>query len=271
MTAGTAGTAGAGWAIVTGASGDLGREIARLLAERGYSLILAARRVTLLEELRDELVETYGVAVAAVPLDLTDTDNLVTNLQDALRSHDITETDIQLLVNNAGNGYFGYFHNEDPAALSRGIRLNIDAPAQLIRWIIPIMRRRGGGTICNVASVAAFSPGPLMASYYAAKGWMLSLGESLHEELKGDGIAVVTCCPGPFRSAFHRAAGIDPDSIGTVPSAGVVAGAVVAAIERPRPVVPIGAVPRIWAVLSPRLPRSWSRRIVATLQSRRRS
>ncbi len=259
------------WALVTGASGGLGRELARQLAGHGYSIVLVARRRDILAALAEEISVAAGVSVVAVTLDLTETAGLVQRLRAFLAEHQISESAIDLLINNAGSGYFGPFYLDDPEHMSRAVRLNIDAPQQLIHWIVPSMRARGGGVICNVASVAAFTAGPLMASYYAAKGWMLSLGESLHEELREDGIAVVTCCPGPFESDFHATAGIDPRRIGRVPTAATVAREIVKAIDRRRPVAPVGGAARAWALLGPRLPRSWSRRIIHALQRRRQS
>jgi uncharacterized protein len=259
------------WALITGASGGLGGELAWSLARKGYSLVLVARRRDILDELGKRITGSTGGTVVTITLDLTDTSELVATLQRALAEQDIPEAGIELLINNAGSGHFGPFVEEDPVAMGRAARLNMEAPQQLIRWIIPAMQSRGGGVICNVASVAAFTPGPLMASYYAAKAWMLSLGESLHEELKGSGIAVVTCCPGPFASDFHTTAGIDPRRIGRVPTAATVAGEIVKAIDRGRPVAPVGGAARVWALLGPRLPRRWSRRIIHRLQRRRRS
>lgn len=258
--------AGAPWALLTGASSGLGRAVAAELALEGYRLILVARREERLRELAASL-PTEALVVAA---DLT-TDRRVARIETALARAGIVPGDIALLVNNAGTGTHGPFLEDDPATMERAIRLNIDAPAMLTRWIAPAMVARGGGTVCNIASVAAFTPGPLMAAYYAAKAWMLSFGESLDAELRPHNVRVVTCCPGPFASEFHQAAGIDPRRLGRLPAAGTIARGVVQAIRRGRTVAPIGFVPTVWAIIGPRLPRRWSRAIVGALQRRRRS
>ncbi len=214
-------------------------------------------------------IEAHGGCAVPIPADLTDLDRFLSRLEELLEECGISREEITLVVNNAGSASFGPVVREDPRSMSTAIRLNIEAPARIIRWAVSAMSR--GGVICNVASVAAFTPGPLMASYYAAKAWMLSFGESLAEEVKDDGIAVVTCCPGPFESGFHATAGIDPRRVGSAASARSVAEGVVRAISRRRVVAPIGMAARVWAVIGPRLPRSWSRKIIGRLQQRRSS
>ena len=254
-----------GWALVTGGSSGLGRAVAVALSRRGYGVVVAARR----KERLDEVVGAAPGPAAAVVVDLERTAEIGPALEAGLVGAGIAPESIRIVVNNAGAGSFGRFAEEDPEATRRTIRLGVDAPAAVAAWAIPHLRRGGGGVICNVSSVAAFTPGPLMASYYAAKSWLLSFGESLHEELKPEGIAVVTACPGPFASEFHRGAGIDVGRLGALPTADRVAEGVVRAIYRRRPVAPIGFFPRLWAVVGPRLPRAWSRRIVYALQRRR--
>ena len=278
-----------GWALVTGASAGLGRAVAYRLARDGYDLLLLARRADRLQEIATELRSAHRAGtrppgrsaatvaggardarrVVPIPIDLTDTDTIVAVIDAALETEQISPTEISLIVNAAGSGAFGPFADEDAAAMHRAIRLNIDAPAAIMRWAVPHLQRRGGGTICNIASVAAFTPGPLMASYYAAKAWMLSLGESIAEEVRGDDVHVVTCCPGPFASEFHDAAGIDRGRLGRLPTADRVAGTVMRSIRRGRVVAPVGAGAWVWAVVGPRLPRGWSRRLIAVVQRRR--
>lgn len=258
-----------GWALVTGASDGLGRAIAQELAHVGYDVLLVARRVERLQEVASAITAETGRDVRAIPVDLVSQD-VVDTLDTGLTAQGFSPADLTLVVNNAGSGSFGPFQDENPEAMRSDVALNIGAPLSIIRWIVPHFVARGGGTICNIASVAAFTPGPYMATYYAAKAWALSLGESLSEELKVHGVRVVTCCPGPFQSGFHKKAGIDPNRIGRVPSAEEVARGVISAIRRGAPVAPIGVFSRIWAILGPRLPRRWSRRIIGALQQRRR-
>ncbi|MDA3951330.1 MAG: SDR family NAD(P)-dependent oxidoreductase [Spirochaeta sp.] len=259
------------WALVTGASAGLGRALAYRLARDGYDLLLLARRAERLEEIAADLHagDALTPRVVAVPIDLTDTDTIIEVITTALAAATIDPGEIALVVNAAGSGAFGPFAEENATAMHRAIRLNIDAPAAIIRWAVPHLQARGGGTICNIASVAAFTPGPLMASYYAAKAWMLALGESLSEEVRGDDVHVVTCCPGPFASEFHEAAGIEGGRLGRLPTADRVAGTVMRSIRRGRVVAPVGAAATLWAVIGPRLPRRWSRRLIGAVQRRR--
>lgn len=262
------GTASRRWAIVTGASGGLGREIAIELAQNGYGCVLLARRSDRLDETVSEIQRVSGTATVPIAVDLT-APEAISRIEGALTTAKIAVEEIVLLVNNAGSGSFGPFRDESVEAIDRSVELNIRAPLRLTRWIVPHMVGCGAGVVCNVASVAAFSPGPYMATYYAAKSWMLSFGESLSEELRRSGVSVVTCCPGPFASDFHAAAGIDGEAIGRVPSAQFVAKRVVRAILRRRTVAPIGIAAHLWALFGPRLPRAWSRKIMKALQHRR--
>lgn len=181
----------------------------------------------------------------------------------------IAPEQIGLLVNNAGAGALGPFVANDEQAMERAHTLNTVVPRVLTRWLAPAMVARRHGVICNISSVAAFTPGPLMALYYADKAWMLAWGEALDEEVRPHGVRVVTVCPGPFSSDFHRAAHMNVARLGALPSAETVARATVRALRRPRTVVPIGAAARLWAVVGPRLPRALARRIIHAVQRRR--
>lgn len=260
-------TAGRGYALLTGASSGLGRSLARELAREGYHLVLVARRADALGELAEQIVAAGGQATP-VPLDLLLPD-AGARLEEELASRGITPDRIKLLVNNAGAGLFGPFVEAEAAGLTRMQRLNVGVPLDLTRWMAPWMVAAGTGTIANVASVAAFSPGPLMTEYYADKAWLLSFGASLDAELRPRGVRVVTLCPGPFESDFHGAAGMDPDRLGALPSVDAVARRVVRAIVRGRVVAPIGAGAHLWAWLGPRLPMRLSRAIMHRLQRRR--
>ncbi|HEX3422304.1 MAG TPA: SDR family oxidoreductase [Sphingomicrobium sp.] len=185
-------------ALVTGASAGLGVEFARQLSKRGYSLVLAARRKDRLDELASELGNSRAVAI-----DLsrpTAADNLMADLEDN------GET-VDLLVNNAGFGLIGYFAELDPRRERQMIDLNVGTLADLCRAVAPAMIERKSGGIINVASTAAFQPGPKMALYFATKAFVLSLSEALHEELKPHGVKVSCLCPGPTRTEFGDVAG----------------------------------------------------------------
>ncbi|HZU50857.1 MAG TPA: SDR family oxidoreductase, partial [Sphingomicrobium sp.] len=180
-------------ALVTGASAGLGVEFARQLAERGYSLVLAARRRDRLERLARELGDARAVAI-----DLSGKDaaaKLFANIVEA-------GEELDLLVNNAGAGLIGAFAALEPSRQRQMIDLNIGALVDLCRAVAPTMIARRSGGIINVASTAAFQPGPKMAVYFATKAFVLSFTEALHEELKPHGVSVSCLCPGPTRTEF---------------------------------------------------------------------
>ena len=185
-------------ALVTGASGGIGKELSMILARNGYDLIVAARRRKELEDLRDTIVSENGRDVEIIVCDLTD-----------ISSVDSMPTDVDILINNAGFGDLGPFVDCDPDKQIRMIDLNVRTLTALTRRIVPGMVSRGKGRILNVASVASFEPGPLMSVYYATKAYVLSFSEALHEELRGTGVTVTALCPGPTNTGFAKAANAD--------------------------------------------------------------
>ena len=185
-------------ALITGASAGLGAEFARQLARRGVRLVLAARRKDRLEALAAELGNAR-----AIEIDLGETgsaDRLVADVE-AAGEH------VDLLVNNAGFGLKGRVAELDASRQRQMIDLNIGALTDLCRAVAPGMIERKAGSILNVASTAAFQPGPGMAVYFATKAYVLSFTEALHEELKPHGIKVSALCPGPTRTEFGAVAG----------------------------------------------------------------
>ena len=185
-------------ALVTGASAGLGIEFARQLSKRGYRLVLAARRKERLDALAKELGNARAVAV-----DLSKS-NAAARLMTDVQANGET---VDLLVNNAGFGLIGRFAEVDAKRERQMIDLNVGALTDLCRAVAPGMIERGSGAILNVASTAAFQPGPKMAVYFATKAFVLSLSEALHEELKPHGIRVSCLCPGPTRTEFGDVAG----------------------------------------------------------------
>jgi short-subunit dehydrogenase len=185
-------------ALVTGASAGLGVEFARQLSKRGHRLVLAARRKERLEELARELGNARAVAI-----DLSKADAAL-KLMDDLTANGET---VDLLVNNAGFGLIGQFAELDAKREREMVDLNVGVLTDLCRAVAPDMIERRSGGIINVASTAAFQPGPKMAVYFATKAFVLSLTEALHEELKPHGIKVSCLCPGPTRTEFGDVAG----------------------------------------------------------------
>jgi hypothetical protein len=191
-------------ALVTGASAGLGVDFARQLSKRGYRLVLAARRKDRLEALAQELGNARAVAI-----DLSKANAAAKLLADVEANGEV----VDLLVNNAGFGLIGKFAELDAKRLRQMIDLNVGALMDLCRAAAPGMIERKSGGIINVASTAAFQPGPKMAVYFATKAFVLSFTEALHEELKPHGIKVSCLCPGPTRTEFGEVAGFNGNSM----------------------------------------------------------
>ena len=185
-------------ALITGASAGLGVEFARQMSKRGHRLVLAARRKDRLDDLVRELGNARSIAI-----DLGEPGaarRLVQQVEEAGEQ-------VHVLVNNAGFGLRGRFANLDAERQRQMIDLNIGTLTDLCREVVPNMIERRGGGILNVASTAAFQPGPNIAVYFATKAYVLSFTEALHEEVKRHGVRVTALCPGPTRTEFGAVAG----------------------------------------------------------------
>lgn len=246
-------------ALVTGASAGLGVEFARQLSSRGYSLVLAARRKERLEELALELGNAR-----AVEIDLSETDAAARLMAD-VAAHDET---IDLLVNNAGFGLIGHFAELDAKRERQMIELNVLTLTDLCRAAAPAMIERRSGGIINVASTAAFQPGPKMAVYFATKAFVLSLSEALHEELKPHGVNVTCLCPGPTRTEFGDIAGFGGNGLfdKVAMNASEVVKAGLEGLLRNRAVVVPGVVNKAGAVSGRFVPRSVVRKIAGAIK-----
>lgn len=192
------------YALITGASSGIGLALAEALARRGRCLILVARQRDALESIACELTQRFGVEVLFRVCDLGEP----MQLSGLLHELEHGERQIDLLVNNAGLGSCGAFLGLDWGREQALLEVNVLALTRLCHALGNAMALQGGGQILNVASVAAFQPGPWMSSYYASKAYVLHFSEGLREELKSHGIGVSVLCPGPTRSAFFRNAGI---------------------------------------------------------------
>ena len=195
-----------GTALVTGASAGIGAEIARELARCGYGVALVARRRERLEELAAELSEEHGVRAEVLPADLTDAE-----ARAALPGRvEGLGLEVDVLVNNAGFGTSGCFHESDVEREVQQVRILVEAVADLTGRLVPGMVERGGGAILNVASTAGYAPLPRMAGYGAAKAWARSFTHAIHAELKPHGVAVTALCPGPVETEFFDVSGPTP-------------------------------------------------------------
>lgn len=186
-------------ALITGASSGIGRDIARVLANKGYELIIVARRKELLEQLKSDLRTKVIVEVC----DISKKENCI-NLFEKYK-------DIDILINNAGFGTFGNFNETDLNTELNLIDTNIMAVHILSKLYVTEMEKRNYGHILNVSSIAGFMPsGPLMATYYASKSYVISLSRSINKELKkkNSNIKISILCPGPVNTNFNNVAGV---------------------------------------------------------------
>jgi uncharacterized protein len=190
--------------LITGASGGIGYELAKLFARDHHNLVLVARSADKLAQVAAEL-RGHGITVKAIALDLA-TPPAATFLFDQLQREGII---IDILVNNAGFGTFGEFAQMPEEEILSQIDLNIRVLTELTRLFLSAMAKRHSGRIMNVASTAAFQPGPLMAVYYATKAYVLSFSEAIANELHHSGVTVTCFCPGATHTDFAKRAGME--------------------------------------------------------------
>ena len=191
-------------ALITGASSGIGLELADLMASKGINLVLAARSIDKLENAGISLKEKYGIDVLVIQSDLSRPDS-PDEVYKKIREKKI---EINYLVNNAGFGSYGPFIGEDADKISMMIDLNIKSLTRFTRLFASDMAVRGEGRILNVASVAAFQPGPLMAVYYATKAFVLSFTQAVAKELEDKGVTLTVLCPGPTATGFKNRANL---------------------------------------------------------------
>jgi uncharacterized protein len=190
-------------ALVTGASAGIGAAIARELAQRGHGLVLVARRKDRLDELAEQLGEEFGVRAEAVGCDL----GKAASRQRLPARISALDLEVSVLVNNAGFATNGPFHEADPARELEQVRVLVEAPVALSSAFLPAMVRRGSGAVLNVASTAGMQPLPYSAGYSAAKAYVLTFSEALHQELHGSGVTVTALAPGPVATDFWQISG----------------------------------------------------------------
>jgi short-subunit dehydrogenase len=189
-------------ALITGASFGIGLELARIFAREGYNLVLVARSGDKLRQLASELEKAHATRSLMLAADLTDPGAPAYVLDQTTRA----DIQVDVLVNNAGFGQYGLFAENDLEECLRQIQLNVTTLTHLTRLYLPAMIERKNGGILNVASTAAFQPGPLMAVYFATKAYVLHFSEALTNELQGTGVTVTCLCPGATATEFHKRA-----------------------------------------------------------------
>ncbi|HEY2849949.1 MAG TPA: SDR family oxidoreductase [Gemmatimonadaceae bacterium] len=210
-------------ALVTGASSGIGADLAREFAHHGHDVVLTARRAAPMDALATEL-RTLGATVTVITADLS-ANGAAAALATQLDSRGLK---VDVLINNAGLGAGGPFHESEPRRVAEMLQVNVVALTELTRALLPGMVARGRGRVLFVASTAAFQPGPAMAVYCASKAFVLSFGEAIAYELRGTGVTVTTLCPGPTRTEFTDVANTGTSVLFVGPMANVMTPAAVA-------------------------------------------
>ena len=192
-------------ALITGASSGIGLELAKLFAADGYDLVLVARSEKVLRQTASDLQSRHPIQVKIIAKDLSRIESCREIFEECTRSG----IRVNILVNNAGFGGWGNLLETDLEKETQMMNLNMLSLVHLTKLFLKDMVQAKEGRILNVASTAAFQPGPLMAVYYATKAFVLSFSEAIAEELKGTGVTVTVLCPGPTDTNFRTAAGME--------------------------------------------------------------
>jgi len=257
------------YTLITGASSGIGYELAKVFAEQGHHLILTARSESKLQELKASVESQYKVQAEVIPGDLSKPEGSQKLFQ-AIQNKGLS---INILVNNAGFGDHGFFHESNLEKDKEMIQVNITSLIELTHLFLPSLLKARSGKIMNVASTAAFQPGPLMAVYYATKAFVLFFSEGLCEELKGTAVTVTALCPGPTQSGFQKVANLkDVSLLDATPMATSHSVAVYGykALMRNQVVAIPGVMNNVMATLIRFVPRAIVRRLVMKLQQKRR-
>lgn len=242
--------------LITGASGGIGYELAKIFAENNYNIVLVARSVHKLKELSQKLKNEYGIEVYIIVQDLSEA-GAAQKIYDDVKEMPLK---IDILVNNAGAGYVGLFHEKPLDMDLRMIQLNITTLTELTKLFAREMVKRKKGKILNVASTGSFEPGPFTAVYYATKAYVLSFSEAIYRELKPYNITVTALCPGATKTNFAENAGKRDSKISMAPNK-VAKAAYKALMENKRIAVP-GIMNKIFIML----PRNFTGKMVGKYQ-----
>lgn len=242
-------------ALITGASGGIGYELAKIFAKNNTNLILVARNKNKLDELKNELENQFGISVYTIGKDLSIRES-VSELYEETKKQNIP---VEYLINNAGFGDFGMFTDTDWDKEERMINLNMKTLTLLTKLYIREMTERGSGKVMNVASTAAFQPGPLMAVYCSTKSYVLNFSQAINNEVKSRGVTVTALCPGPTESGFQDASGMKESKIVTkikMPSSKTVVEYGYKAMMKGKPVAIHGYMNKILALSVRFMPRN---------------
>ena len=256
--------------LITGASGGIGLALAEIFAREGCDLVLVARSEAKLAAAKARLESQYGIAAEVMVKDLAvkdAADEIFAELTDKGRQIDI-------LVNNAGVGEYGRFADAEWKKQNEMIQLNVTALVHMTKLFLEPMLERKEGKILNVASIAAFNPGPTMAVYHATKAAVLFFSEALTSELKGSGVTVTTLCPGPTETGFVAAASMESSKLFQnlkVATAEDVAACGYKALMKGKPVAVQGFINRLMAFSVRLAPRSQVRELTYKMYGKKDS
>ena len=239
------------FAILTGASRGIGAAYARLLASRGYDLLLVSRDETRLTSLSRELETNHRIQAHVFLTDLAQPDAAH---QLFVESRQYRQTP-DMLINNAGFGLYGEFVSHSLPRIQEMLHLHVQTVVESIRLFLPGMIERGSGTIINVASIVGLLPIPYFAEYAATKAFLVSFSEALAEEVRETGVLIQACCPGQTETDFHESSGFRPSGRLPMQTADQVAHVSLAALRNKHPVVTIGWQGRLTALVIKWLPR----------------
>ncbi|MBV8897803.1 MAG: SDR family oxidoreductase [Acidobacteriaceae bacterium] len=237
------------FAVITGASTGIGRELADLAARDGYDLVLVARSDSVLQAVAADLRQKWKRNVTVIAKDLAHP----AAASEVFRALSDAALEVEVLVNNAGFGLLGKFWELDEREQIDMVQLNVTALTHLTRLFLPQLIARRRGMIMNVASTAAFQPGPLMSVYYATKAYVVSFSEAIHNEARDYGVTVTCVCPGPTKTEFDKRAGTGNTKLfasGNVMTARQVAEIGWKAMKRGKPLVVTGALNALTAFLT---------------------
>lgn len=248
--------------LITGASSGIGKEFAYEYAAQGYNIILTARRTEKLQEMYDHLTQHYEhIKIYIYSQDLSK-DNAAFNIFNFVQSQQI---DVDILINNAGFGDLGYFHETNPEVNKNMIMVNILALTELTRYFLPTMIEKNEGAILNVASTAAFLSGPFMSIYFATKAYVLSFTEALANEVQEYNISITALCPGATKTEFQDNANISSISgfkTNTLPTAKDVALFGIESIEKKKTIAIHGHKNQLLTFLPRLFPRKFLTKMV---------
>ena len=254
-------------ALITGGASGLGYELVLLFAKDNYGLVLVDIDSDKLLETKKEIESTYQVPVQIMAKDLSQV-----NISEEIVS-ELGETQIDALVNNAGFGAFGAFHEVDWERQEQMLNLHVMTTTHLTKLILDGMVKRGSGMILNLSSLAGFQPGPLMSLYYATKGYILSFSEAIANELKGTGVTVTALCPGPTKTSFQQvvsSASSENKITFNMANAKDVAAYGYKAMKKGKSVAIPGGLNKILGTLPRFVPRNMATQIVRRIQEKNR-